>query len=145
MTRRTPLHCGLASGPRLAAREAAAARTAIAQTVDVTLGWRLADGVLTLAATTPKRGARYVDSWSVSPSLALATATATDSSLPGRATYVSRAVAGASSLTPETTYTFSYAIVMRAGAATWAGSRSLTVTVGPDGSPASPASARRTA
>jgi hypothetical protein len=100
--------------------------------VPVALGWQVAAGVLTLTATSHCRGASYVDSWSVSPSLALATATVTGSSPPGRPIYVSQAVAPASSLAPDTTYTFSYAIVMKAGGNSWVGSRTLTLTVGPD-------------
>lgn len=132
MTRRTRLPCGLAGAPTPPARDTRAAPTATAETVPVALGWQVAAGVLTLTATTHKRGGRYVDSWSVSPSLALATATVTGSSPPGRPIYLAQAVASASSLAPDTTYTFNYAIVMKAGGNTWVGSRTLTVTVGPD-------------
>ncbi len=127
-----------------AARNAQAAGTVTAQTVRVALVWQLADGVLVVIATTLKRGARYYDSWSISPSLALVSVTAIDRSLPHLTSYVSRASVTDFPPSTDTTYTFSYAIVMRARERVWVGSGSVTVTVGPDGSPApSPGGMRR--
>jgi hypothetical protein len=109
--------------------------------VPIALGWELANGVLALTATTPGQAAICHDSWSVSPSLALTAVTIDDASVPGETTYVSRAAVDGSSLAHDTTYTFSYAIVMRTGESLWVGSRSLTVTVGRDGSMTEPARA----
>lgn len=112
-----------------------AAAVASSTTVLVKLAWQLAECVLTLTATTLRRGESYQDRWSISPSIALASATIIDSSVPRRRTYISRAAVVASSLAPETTYTFSYAIVMKAGARTWIGSGSAAITVADGGLP----------
>lgn len=116
---------------------------ASATTVRVTLAWQLAERVLTLTATTLRRGASYQDSWSISPSIPITSATVVDASVPRRSTYVSRAAVAASSLVPDTTYTFSYAIVMKAGARTWIGSGSTAITVADAGLPIEVAAATR--
>jgi hypothetical protein len=103
-----------------------------AHRVSVTLDWRLAAGTLALIATTPGRGARCDDRWSVSPSVRLTATTILDVRA-GRTWYVSRASAPASGLARDTTYTFSYSIVLRAADRTWAGSNSVTVTIGDEG------------
>ena len=110
------------------------AATASTQAVRVHLVWLRADGVLVLIATTLKRGASYNDSWSISPSLGLVSATVLDASMPDRPRYVSRASVAESPLESDTTYTFSYGIVMHGADTAWAGSGSLALTVGPDGS-----------
>ncbi len=123
----------LSARPQPPGARVAEAPNAIAGTMHVALACEQADGVLLVIATTLKRGATYHDSWSISPSLALASVTIADTSVPDRPSYVSRAVVGDSSLDADTTYTFSYAIVMRAGADSWAGSGSIAVTVDADG------------
>jgi hypothetical protein len=102
-----------------------------ADRVPVTLDWQLAASVLALIATTPRRGATCHDRWSMSPSVALTSTTIVDACA-GRTCYVSRASAPASGLARDTTYTFSYAIVMT-GERTWVGSSSVTVTLGAEG------------
>lgn len=109
------------------------ARTATANSLPVTIGWQLVDGVLLVTATTPWRGGSFDDMWSVSPSLALTSRTVKVSSVQRQAWYVSRAAVRASSLVPDTTYTLSYSVLIRTDASTWAGSGSVTLTVGPDG------------
>jgi hypothetical protein len=107
-------------------------RPSTSQKLPVTIGWQSADSVLTLTASTPLKSASFVDRWSVTPSLALASATVLDESSPGQARCVSRACASESALAPDTTYTFSYSIVMKAGADTWSGSGSVAITIGLD-------------
>ncbi len=109
-------------------------RNAGSRTVPVAVDCQLADDVLRLTAQTPRLGAAYHDTWSISPSLALTWMTVADASVPLEPSYVSRAAVAAASLVRDTTYTFSYAIVMRTAGRAWAGSRSVAVTVGPDGS-----------
>ena len=109
-------------------------RSATAQSVPVTLVWVLAAGVLVLTATTLRRSPGYDDRWSMSPSVALTSLTVVEASLPDQTSYVSRASVAASELARDTTYTFSYSIVMRASDCTWFGSGSVAVTVGSDGS-----------
>lgn len=120
---------------------ATAARTATAQTVPMTLDWQLADAILTLTATTPRRGESCDDRWSMSPSVALTSATVADASRPCGASYVSRAWVAGSSLARDTTYTFGYSIVMSTSEFTCVGSGSVSITVGPDGSLTSPMAA----
>src|SRR5512143_2671902 len=117
MRRRTRLDCRPPCPPTPRTRTE---RTS--HTVPVVLRWELEDGSLAVTASTPKRGATYDDCWWVSPSLALRSKTVADSSVPGAATYVSRAVVSESAPAPDTTYTFSYAIAMRTGASAWFGS-----------------------
>lgn len=119
----------------------APARAATAQSVPVTLSWRVADGFLTLTATTPGAGSSFQDSWSTSPSVALVasrTETAGDTPAPDPTGIVSRAAIAASSLVRDTTYTFGYWIAIRTSEHTWFGSGSVTITVGPDGTLVSP-------
>lgn len=111
-------------------------RRSAPQYVPVTLSWRPAAGVLALMATTLRRGHGYEDRWSMSPSVALTSVTVVEA-FPAPMRYVSRASASASALAPNTTYTFSYSVVMRTSEHTWVGSSSVTVTVGADGSMAS--------
>ncbi len=104
------------------------------QVVPITLAVRLAEGSLVLTATTPAKGESCDDSWSVSPSLPLVCEGKGEQAEAGRSKVcISRASVAASALAPDTTYTFAYAIVMRTGERTWAGSASATVGVGPNG------------
>src|SRR5512140_2667387 len=133
MAGRRRLPCGLTGAATQPVRAARAVPPATA-TVPVTLGWRLLDGILALTATTAGTGAGYQDTWSVSPSLALTSMTVVETSTPPGRRYVSRAAVAPSSLADDTTYTFSYAILVRAETRTWVGSASLVVTVGSGGS-----------
>ncbi len=104
--------------------------------VEVHLRVRLANCELVLTATTPAMGESYQDSWSVSPSLPLVcepAAAAMGTGVHGSGTLVSRATVAIASLAPDTTYTFTYAVVLGSCARTWAGSASATVAVGSDG------------
>ncbi len=135
MRRRTKVGCRSVRPPtRSVTPRARNARTLTSHIVPVALRWELASGSLALTASTRRRGASYDDYWSVSPSLPFRSATVADSSVAGAATYVSQAVVPESSLMPDTTYTFSYAIAMRTGASAWFGSGSVAVTFGPAGS-----------
>lgn len=133
MRRQTRLPRDQAGASASPAPAAPVARRTAARTVPVALVWEATAGVLTLTATTPRMGASYHDSWSMSPSLALTLVTVTDTSVPRSPRYVSRAAVPEASLAHDTTYTFSYSIVMRSGDRVWAGSHSVTATVGPDG------------
>jgi hypothetical protein len=125
--------------PETPAPGASAPGIANADSVPVTLDWQLAASVLALIATTPRRGASCHDRWSMSPSVPLTSTTILDACA-GRTCYVSRASAPASGLARDTTYTFSYAIVMT-GERTWVGSSSVTVTLGPEGAEPAPETA----
>src|SRR5512143_570256 len=120
MRRRTRSHdgcCAGTRGPRTRGRSPAAA--ASVRTVPVSLDWSLTDVLLVLTATTPWRGEMCHDRWSTSPSLDLIPATVADAPVPPTQCYVARASVAESSLTPDTTYTFSYAIVIRIDRGTW--------------------------
>lgn len=134
MRRQTRLPSGLASGAGAAAAGAPDIGNATAQPMPVTLRWSLAKSVLALTATTPWRGASYRESWSVSPSLDLAWTTVAEASVAGQTSHLSRAAVDASSLAHDTTYTFSYAILMRTFERVWVGGGSVALTVGSDGS-----------
>jgi hypothetical protein len=108
--------------------------TVTTQGVPVVLDWEVSEGALTLTATTPSLAASYDDRWSMSPSVALISVTVVEASSSGGMSYVSRASVSASTLAPDTTYSFSYSVVMRTSECTWVGSGSVTVTVGSDGS-----------
>ncbi len=101
--------------------------------VRLALVWQLAGDVVIAIATTVKWGVSYHDTWWISPSLDLDSLTVVDVSAAGSPRYVSRAAVPAPSLEPDTTYTFSYAIVMQAGESTWAASGSVALSVGADG------------
>lgn len=109
-------------------------RTASAGIVSVALDWQLANGILTLTATTPGHGACCEDSWWATPPLALTSATVVEACVATQPCYVSRATVAAASLVPDTTYTFSYAIVMHGREGAWVGSVRVAITVGPDSS-----------
>ncbi len=132
MKRRAKQPVGSAPGPAAGPAGRMPSDVANARMVPVVLVWSLADRVLTVTATTPWRGAVCRDSWSISPSLDLVATTGTAATAPLTPGYVARASVAESSLAPDTTYTFSYAIVMRTGDSTWAGGSSVTVTVGSD-------------
>lgn len=133
MRRQTRVPRGAAAPPEAAAAGGAdAARSASTRTAHVTLRWELVHDALKLTATTAIRSDSYWDSWWVSPSVPLRSATLDDASAAAAGRYVSRALVRESALAPDTTYTFSYAILMRTGASVWVGGCSLTLTVGPD-------------
>jgi hypothetical protein len=139
MRKTPPLLLGLAAALIPFALRAAGDETAAAQRVPVDLAWRVAGDDLTLTGVTAGKGVDCHDRWWTSPGLSLAWETAVDADRPPGYDYVSRAVVPASSLAADTTYTFSYSIIMRAGDEVWMGSAGLALTIGADGAP--PASA----
>jgi hypothetical protein len=107
------------------------AKAATSQTVPVTVSWQALDGVLTLTATTLKKGTAVSDGWAASPALSLDPAR-TAGGPDDQTSYVSTVTIPLASLAPNTTYTFSYTIGMTAAQNSWLGTGSLTLTTGAD-------------
>jgi hypothetical protein len=139
MRKTPPLLLGLAAALIPFALRTAGDGAAAAQRVPVDLAWRVAGDDLTLTAVTAGKGVDCRDRWWTSPGLSIASKTAADADRPHGYDYISRAVVPASSLEADTTYTFSYSIIMRSGDEVWMGSAGLALTIGAGGAP--PASA----
>lgn len=139
MRKTLPLLLGLAAALIPLALRTAVDEATAAQRVPVKLAWGVAGDDLTLTAVTAGKGVDCRDRWSTSPGLSLTSETAADADRPPGYNYVSRATVPASSLAADTTYTFSYSIIMRVGDEVWMGSAGLALTIGADGAP--PASA----